>query len=97
MLNIPAERHLGTQHFRHHFDGSHLSHPDLRAIVGEFERLAQGMIDSLTDSPELTAGLRKLREAKDCMILARVSELRQSGPVQPNAADPALIREQLAP
>ena len=28
------------------------------------------MIETLPDSPELTAGLRKLLEAKDCMVRA---------------------------
>lgn len=88
MLNIPAERHPGVRHFEHHFDGSHLSHAGLRSIVDHFENLAQAMIDRLPDSPELAAGLRKLREAKDCMVLGKVDELRErSESPGVNAAD----------
>jgi hypothetical protein len=41
-------------------------------IANEFSEVAAHMIGELEDSPELTAGLRKLLEAKDCFIRAAV-------------------------
>ena len=38
-------------------------------LVGE---LAENMDVSLSDGPEKTAGLRKLLEAKDCFVRARL-------------------------
>lgn len=40
----------------------------LRAIAGKVESLADEMMDSCPDGPELTTGLRKLLEAKDCFV-----------------------------
>lgn len=34
--------------------------------------LADGVIDLVPDGPELTAGLRKLLEAKDCFVRAAI-------------------------
>lgn len=43
--------------------------PDrLRPIVGECHRLSILMVSQIPDGPELTAGLRKLLEAKDCFV-----------------------------
>lgn len=46
----------------------HLSDPGLRALSGEFALLAEALLQSLPDDPELSAALRKLREAKDCAV-----------------------------
>lgn len=35
-----------------------------------FAKLAIGVVQSVTSSPERTAGLRKLLEAKDCIVRA---------------------------
>jgi hypothetical protein len=35
--------------------------------------LAEDLLDDLPDGPELTAGLRKLLEAKDCFVRALVN------------------------
>lgn len=48
----------------HHLPG-HLR--DRSAAVGH---LALAMVEQLEDGPELTAGLRKLLEAKDCFVRA---------------------------
>lgn len=69
MLDV-AGRHPSTQHFRKLFDGSHLTREDLRAVSAERESTAAAMIAALPDGPELTAGLRKLLEAKDCFVRA---------------------------
>ncbi len=47
---------------------SHLP-PTLQTVSAPFHDLAHFMASSL-DGPELTAGLRKLLEAKDCMVRA---------------------------
>lgn len=39
-------------------------------IAEEIWLMARTMITDLPDSPELTAGLRKLLEAKDCFVRA---------------------------
>lgn len=52
-----------------HFEFGHL--PDhLAPVSQEFHRLAHRMHDTLPMGPELVAGLRKLLEAKDCMVRA---------------------------
>jgi hypothetical protein len=54
-----------------HFAYAHL--PDhLQAISRPFGELAQQMNDTLPDDPEKSAGLRKLLEAKDCMVRAKL-------------------------
>jgi hypothetical protein len=52
-----------------YFAWSHLP-PHLQAVSQPCGLLALGMIDALSDGPELTAGLRKLLEAKDCFVRA---------------------------
>lgn len=70
MLNAEG-RHPGTRHFAPLFEFEHLPE-HLREVSRPCAELAQGMIDTLPDGPELTAGLRKLMEAKDCFVRARV-------------------------
>ncbi|ALG06863.1 hypothetical protein [Kibdelosporangium phytohabitans] len=64
-------RHPATEHLRRTFAWEHLP-PHLRAISRPCAELADQMIEALPDGPELTAGLRKLREAKDCFVVAEV-------------------------
>lgn len=67
-------RHYGTRHFGPIFDYRHL--PDhLQAISKPFHDLAVVAIRALKDGPELTACLRKLREAKDCAVTQRIIDL----------------------
>lgn len=56
------------------FLGWHLP-PHLEEISAESMGLAFSMMKQLPDGPELTAGLRKLLEAKDCFVRAAL-ELR---------------------
>lgn len=71
-------RHAATAHYRHLFEFEHLT-GQRRVISERVANLAQGMIDSLPDGIELSAGLRKLREAKDCFVNAQViAEAEQS-------------------
>jgi hypothetical protein len=46
--------------------------PDLLVFAEAFSRFAGGMVGMSADGPELTAGLRKLLEAKDCFIRANL-------------------------
>lgn len=62
-------RHPGTQHIARYFEWEHLPH-DLQAVSRPCAELAARMIETLPDGPELTAGLRKLLEAKDCFVRA---------------------------
>jgi len=52
-----------------HFEYGHLP-PHLQAVSRHFQRLAHMMHDTLPMGAELIAGLRKLLEAKDCMVRA---------------------------
>lgn len=70
-------RHPGTVHVARYFEHAHL--PDhLQAVSRPFGELADQMIGALPDGPELTAGLRKLLEAKDCFVRAAVDAARGS-------------------
>lgn len=60
-------RHPATWHFRPLFAYDHLP-THLQVISKPCADLAVGMVRSLPDGPELTAGLRKLLEAKDCFV-----------------------------
>lgn len=66
-------RHPATVHLAKTFAYEHLP-PHLLPISKAVHDLAAEMIEQLPDGAELSAGLRKLREAKDCFVLARVIE-----------------------
>lgn len=46
--------------------------PDLKAVAASVAELASEMDDTLPDGPEKSAGLRKLLEAKDCFVRAKL-------------------------
>lgn len=54
------------------FTSAHLPE-DLREVSQKSEELAVKMAAELPPSAELTAGLRKLLEAKDCFVRARIA------------------------
>lgn len=62
-------RHPGTRHLIRHFTYDHLPE-HLQAVSKPCGDLALSLVDALPDGPELTAGLRKLLEAKDCFVRA---------------------------
>ena len=64
-----AERHPSTTGLLRYFAYAHLPE-HLQAISKPVGDLAQQMVDLLPDGPELTTGLRKLLEAKDCLVRA---------------------------
>ena len=62
-----TDRHPSTQAIMRYFEFDHLPErlqPTSRACSD----LAHEMVDALPDGPELTTGLRKLLEAKDCFV-----------------------------
>lgn len=67
--------HPNTTALLRHFAYDHLP-PDLQAVSRPICELAHDMAGRL-DGPELTAGLRKLMEAKDCLVRAAI-EARDS-------------------
>jgi hypothetical protein len=58
------------------FDYRHLKSPQ-REFSQQVYDLATNMVHDLPDSPELTVGLRKLLEAKDCFVRASLSANRE--------------------
>lgn len=60
--------HPGTEAILKFFVYEHLP-PHLQAVSKPLAEIAQAMAQTL-DGPELTAGLRKLLEAKDCFVRA---------------------------
>lgn len=69
-------RHPGTAGIARYFAWSHLP-PHLQPISAECGALALTMVATLPDGPELTAGLRKLLEAKDCFVRAALDIPRE--------------------
>lgn len=67
-----SDRHPATQEVMQWFDYRHLKTP-MREFSQQCHDLAVNMVRDLPDSPELTVGLRKLLEAKDCFTRASLS------------------------
>lgn len=65
-----SHRHPGTQELARWLTATTRLGRDQRGIAGFCEGLAEEMIQRLPDGPELSAGLRKLLEAKDCFVRA---------------------------
>lgn len=63
------ERHPAVVALLRHFEFAHLP-PHLRKTSQAVYRLAHDMADTLPHNAELTTGLRKLLEAKDCFVRA---------------------------
>jgi hypothetical protein len=64
-----SHRHPGTTGILKFFAYEHLPEK-LRPISQTCAEVAMDMILNIPDGPELTAGLRKLLEAKDCFVRA---------------------------
>jgi hypothetical protein len=71
---VTAEgRHASTQQLARWFTFDHLR-DDLRPPSAACAHLAQEMIDTLPDGPELSAGLRHLLEAKDAFVRSAITK-----------------------
>jgi hypothetical protein len=68
-LDHAPERHPATTGLLRYFEFAHLPE-HLQGVSGECFGLACTMVALLPDGPELTTGLRKLLEAKDCFVRA---------------------------
>lgn len=69
-----SKRHPGVDQLLRFFVHSHLPEGDLREVSRLCAELAGKMAERIESSPELTAGLRKLLEAKDCFVRAKLDE-----------------------
>ena len=65
-----SDRHASTKHTAQFFSFQHLPVGLMRDISMECCDFADLMIGLIPDGPELSAGLRKLLEAKDCFVRA---------------------------
>ncbi|MEU5442777.1 MULTISPECIES: hypothetical protein [Streptomyces] len=65
---MTAQIHPATAAVLQHFQFAHLPE-HLQEVSRKFHDLAHQLAETLT-GPELTAGLRKLLEAKDCAVRA---------------------------
>lgn len=59
--------HPATKQILQHFDYKHLPE-HLVNTSKPFHDLAHHIAETATESPEVTVGLRKLLEAKDCIV-----------------------------
>ncbi len=85
-----ADRHPGTVHLLGYLSSNHLP-TVLAAVVRPCADLADTLVEALPDGPELTVGLRKLVEAKDCFVRVQVDALReQATPPPANTPEPFL-------
>lgn len=73
-------RHPGVAHFKVMFQTDHLADNEdrdrLATVIRRCAELAETMVETLDDGPELTAGLRSLWEAKNSFVVqaARFTE-----------------------
>lgn len=65
-----SRRHPGTQQLARYFRYDHLTNDDARFLARLCAEFVETVIAALDDGPELTAGLRKALEAKDCFVRA---------------------------
>lgn len=63
-----TQRHSSVQHVVDLLRTNPNLPEKLHSVAYDAELFAGKMLDQLGDGPELTAGLRKLLEAKDCFV-----------------------------
>lgn len=69
MISNMENRHPSVQALVKYFDWEHLP-PHLQAPSKLVAELLEEILDIVPENPELTAGIRKLLEAKDCFVRA---------------------------
>lgn len=72
-MDVTLGRHVSTVQACRGFSYEHLP-TELQAVSRIFHNAAAELLQLLPDDPELTACLRKLREAKDCAVLLAETE-----------------------
>lgn len=70
---MSEQRHPSVSAVTQFFEYNHLPEP-LYTISYQCSTLKDVMLANIEDSAELTAGLRKLLEAKDCFVRAMVAQ-----------------------
>ena len=70
-MNIESTPTKAPDRMMQFFAYAHLP-PHLQEISKPFGELAQQIVDTLPANAERTAGLRKLLEAKDCIVRAKL-------------------------
>ena len=75
---VIEDRHPATQHLLRQFRYDHLP-VYLQRVSGPVAELAYKLTAKLTDGPELSVGLRKLIEAKDCLVRQAVDDHQAKG------------------
>lgn len=65
--------HAATENILKFFEYEHLS-PEIQRVSKDICVLAHHMADTIPEGPELTVGLRKLLEAKDCFVRAKLAD-----------------------
>ncbi len=73
-----SHRHPATQQILRWFDYGHLPEGNPRAVSADCAGLAFEIAETVGDGPELTAGLRKLLEAKDCFVRQAIADGEQA-------------------
>jgi hypothetical protein len=69
------DRHPATRQLLQWFASDHLP-ANLQEVASGIREAAYEVVDAVPDGPELSAGLRKLLEAKDCFVRARLESGR---------------------
>lgn len=72
LRRLAADRHPSVRGVARWFSWGHLPEGPAQDASQSCGVLASAMLESLPDSAELTAGLRKLLEAKDCFVRAAI-------------------------
>lgn len=75
--NAWTGRHPSVAHFEPLFEFAHLPAGTPRDTSAAVAGLALDMLSVLGDGPELSAGLRKLLEAKDCLVRQSILDRRR--------------------
>ena len=65
-------RHPATQEIMQWFSYEHLPAGTPRHVSAMCAAMAGELLRELPDNPELTVGLRKIMEAKDCFVRAAI-------------------------
>lgn len=72
-------RHPSTTQLMRWFSFDHLADDKARIVSVACFQLAHAMTETLRDGPELTTGLRKLLEAKDCFVRQALCDQDEDG------------------
>lgn len=78
MTTTPPQRHPATTQLLRWFEFDHLPAGIPRETSRRVAELVEDLVEviELPDGPELSAGLRKLLEAKDCFVRAAIDASR---------------------